>query len=121
MKIPFLMMFTGVLLAGCQDRMASSPQAESATQAEPAAFNMAGAPTMMLSIPNMHCESCVAKTTEVLSKQPGVVDVRVDLDTLRAKVAIDPTTFDGATALAALDDYGFAGSSIVNEGFPWGR
>ena len=114
MKFLEIVFLAAMLLVGCQDTRTTSSMPSDRAATTPAAFNIAGAPTIALSIPNMHCESCVAKTTEVLSKQPGVVDVRVNLDAKRATVAVDQATFDGEAALAVLDDYGFAGSSILD-------
>ncbi len=91
--------------------------AEEVTHAELSPFNKAGSPVVALSIPNMHCESCVAKTTEVLSRQPGVIEVRVDLETKRATLAVDEASFDSQIALVVLDDYGFTDSTVMpNEG-----
>jgi|GEM_PF-1892915 len=115
MKFQAVAVLAVLSVAGCQDSHTASSMPGDRVAATPATFNTAGAPTLVLSIPNMHCESCVAKTTEVLSKQAGVVDVRVDLDTKQATVAVDEATFDGKAALAVLDDYGFTGSSILDE------
>jgi copper chaperone CopZ len=59
-------------LAGCQDRAVNSPQSEPAVPAEPASFNLVGAPTIALSIPNMHCESCAKKIRSRLFTVKGV-------------------------------------------------
>jgi copper chaperone CopZ len=115
MKIRALALLAILLSAGCQDFKTTSSTFNDQTSVTPATFNVAGKPTIDLSIPNMHCQSCVAKTSEVLSKQPGVVDLRVDLDTKRATLAIDEASFDPQAALAVLDDYGFADSKIVTD------
>jgi copper chaperone CopZ len=119
MKIPTLVSLLALSWTGCQDRVAitsamTSP-AEEVTHGEISPFNRAGSPVVALSIPNMHCESCVAKTTEVLSKQPGVVEVRVDLDTKQATLVIDEDSFDSQNALDVLDDYGFKDSTVLSE------
>ena len=115
MKLSAIVFMAALLLAGCQDTRTRSSVPSDQAVTNPAAFNPAGAPIIALSIPNMYCESCVAKTTEVLSKQPGVVDVRVDLDAKRATVAVDQAKFDSGAALAVLDDYGFEGSKIMTD------
>jgi copper chaperone CopZ len=120
MKISALALLIAIPWIGCQDRVVNSPQAEEGSGSETTPFkgvpfNKAGAPIVALSIPNMHCESCVAKTTEVLSKQSGVVEVHVDLDTKRATLAIDETLFDSQIVLDVLDDYGFKDSTILSE------
>ena len=112
MKIPTLVLLLALSWTGCQDRVAVTPPAEKVTHGELSPFNKAGSPVVTLSIPNMHCESCVAKTMEVLSKQPGVVEVRVDLDTKQATLAIDEDSFDSQNALEVLDDYGFKDSTV---------
>ncbi len=87
-----------ILLAGCQNRT-----------------DFSYAPIVLVSIPDMHCESCVAKTTEVLAEQAGVRDVKVDLEAKMATVAVDRETFDGPAIIAVLEDYGFAESKIVKK------
>ena len=113
MKFLAIVFLVALFPVGCQDGRTTLSVPSDRAATTPVAFNPAGAPTIALNIPNMYCESCVAKTTEVLSKQPGVVDVRVNLDAKQATVAVDQARFDGTAALAVLDDYGFTGSSIL--------
>lgn len=80
--------------------------------AEPA-FNLAGAPTVQFSVPDMMCpEGCGAKVTEILSKQPGAKDVLVEFDSKTATVAIDRDKFDAQKAVAALVDCQFKNSTL---------
>jgi copper chaperone CopZ len=116
MKIPTLTLLLALSWTGCQGRVAMTSPAEEVTHGEHSPFNMAGSPVVALIIPNMYCESCVAKTTEVLSKQPGVVEVRVDLDSKQATLAIDEGSFDSQNALDVLDDYGFKDSTVSPRG-----
>lgn len=105
-------MLVGVLvIAGCNRQAAISPGAtESTTQV---AFNLAGAPTVEFSVPDMMCaESCAVKTKEILSEQPGAKEVVVDFDSKTATVAIDEGAFDADAAIAALVDHGFDHSSL---------
>jgi len=44
-------------------------------------------PTQRLAVSGMTCSGCVNAVTRVLSRVPGVADVRVALDTGRAEVA----------------------------------
>lgn len=81
--------------------------------ATPAVFNSDGAPTVEFSVPDMMCpEGCAVEVKEILVKQPGAKDVRVDFEAKTATVAIDETDFDSAQALAALIDKQFTNSSL---------
>lgn len=56
----------------------------------------------------MMCEhSCVPTVRETLAKQPGVKDVKVELDAKTATVAVDQDAFDPDAAVAALVDLQF--------------
>jgi copper chaperone CopZ len=102
----FVMIFAG-LLAGCS--ISDSPK----IQATPAAFNVAGAPTVEFSVPDMMCpEGCGAKVKEILSEQPGAKDVLVDFDSKTATVAIEEGKFDSKQAIAALVDHQFNHSAL---------
>lgn len=83
---------TVVLLVGCQEQS-----------------------TVLLHVPDMYCESCVAKVTEVLSEQPGVESVSVDLETKQASLAIDRAVFDSEAAIATLVDYQFTNSQLESD------
>jgi copper chaperone CopZ len=91
-----------VLLAGCSGEISSTPETTAV------AFNVAGAPTVEFSAPDMMCpESCAVKVKEILSEQPGAKEVVVDFDSKTATVAIEEGTFDADAAIAALVDHGF--------------
>ena len=80
------------------------------------AFNADGAPTVEFSVPDMVCEfSCVPTVRETLAKQPGVKDVKVELATHRATVAVDKKKFDPNAAVAALVDLQFTNTKLANE------
>lgn len=82
----------------------------------PVAFNVDGAPTVEFNVPDMMCPtSCVAKTREILSQQPGAKEVLVDFDTKTAVVAIEADQFDASQAIAALVDHGFDHSTVKSE------
>jgi copper chaperone CopZ len=100
-----------VLLVGCsQSTSTSSSPAESATAV---AFNVAGAPTVEFSVPDMMCaESCAVKVKEILSEQPGAKEVVVDFDSKTATVAIEKGKFDPQAAIAALVDHAFDHSTL---------
>ena len=71
--------------------------------------------TVVMNVPEIHCESCAAKVTEVLSEHPGVNGVTVDVESKRATVSVDQEVFDSEAALAELEDYQFSGSQIVGD------
>src|SRR5882724_2234537 len=94
------------VLAGCSQQSGEISPVPVATT--PVAFNVDGAPTVEFSVPDMMCPtSCVAKTKEILSQQPGAKEVRVDFDTKTAVVAIESGSFNAEQAIAALVDHGF--------------
>src|SRR5436190_7428896 len=92
-----------------------SPTADTAAAVTPVSFNIAGAPTVQFSVPDMMCpEGCGVKVKEILSKQPGAKDVLVDFDSKTATVAIDKDKFDARKAVAALVDCQFNHSTLKN-------
>lgn len=104
-----------VLTTGCQSQQSTTLE-ESSTQATPVAFNVADAPTVTFSVPDMMCEfSCVEQVKEALSSQPGVNEVQVDFAAKRATVAVDPDKFDAEAAIATLVDYQFTNSQLIED------
>ena len=86
---------------------------EAVEDATPVAFNVEGAPTVQFSVPDMMCEdSCVPTVRETLAAQPGVKDVKVELATKTATVAVDKDKFDADAALAALVDLQFTETKL---------
>jgi copper chaperone CopZ len=114
-RLPTLLILLGLLLvSGCQGE--SAPEAQTFELALPAAFNTAGAPTVVLEVPDMMCEqSCAAKVREVLAEQTGVQEVQVDFPTRRATLAVDPATFDAKAAVATLVDYQFSNTRLIED------
>jgi copper chaperone CopZ len=101
------------LLTGCNE---STPVEEtlSNSEAAPAVFNAERAPTVAFSVPDMMCEhSCVPAVREVLAKQPGVKDVKVELETKTATVAVDESEFDAEAAVGALVDRQFKETKLL--------
>lgn len=80
----------------------------------PVAFNTAGAPTVELDAPGMHCGACAANICKALKEQPGVVDVKADADTKVVTVAIDDAAFETDAAITAIAEAGF-GEATVHE------
>ena len=112
-RVSFLaMVFPWIFAAGCADT--TYPSADlSRESATPAAFNVAGAPTVEFSVPDMMCpESCAVKTKEILSQQPGAKEVVVDFDSKTATVAVEEGKFNAEAAIAALVDHGFDHSTL---------
>ena len=113
-----LALLAALLAVGCSSS-SGPPAAESeAAVAAPVAFNVAGDPTVEFNVPNMMCEdSCAAKVREILAEQKGVADVKVDFPTRKACIAVkDVEKFDAKAAIAALVDYGFDKSEVVESG-----
>jgi copper chaperone CopZ len=100
------------LAAGCGKKEESTP-AEQPSPVTPAAFNVEGAPTVVFNVPDMMCEdSCCPTVRETLAKQPGVKDVKVELATHTATVAVDEK-FDADAAIAALVDLQFVNTKLA--------
>jgi copper chaperone CopZ len=77
------------------------------------AFNVAGAPTVEFSVPDMMCaDGCGAAVEATLAKQPGALDVDVVFETKSAIVAVDEDKFDADKAVAALVDKMFPNSKL---------
>jgi copper chaperone CopZ len=103
-----------VLAAGCNQQAAPPRQASVAPT--PVAFNVAGAPTVEFTAPDMMCpEGCGVKVKEILSGQPGAKEVVVDFDSKTATVAVEDGKFDANAAVAALADHGFKNSEIKSK------
>lgn len=106
------MLVLSFAISGCADAP-NAPVGASPESATPVVFNLAGAPTVEFSVPDMMCpESCAVKTKEILSQVPGAKDVVVDFETRTATVAIDEGKFDAQQAIAALVDHGFERSAL---------
>ncbi|MEM8945512.1 MAG: heavy metal-associated domain-containing protein [Planctomycetota bacterium] len=106
-----------IVLSGCQSE--SAPETvvgeERAVEATPVAFNIEGAPTAELEVPDMHCQyGCVAKVKEVLASQTGVKDIKIDFDSKKAIVAVNESEFDANAAVAALVDVSFPNSKLIS-------
>ncbi|MCC6492289.1 MAG: heavy-metal-associated domain-containing protein [Pirellulales bacterium] len=92
---------------------------EAAVAATPASFNVEGVPTVAFSVPDMMCEfSCVPTVRDALAKQPGVKEVKVELETKTATVAVDKDQFDPDAAIAALVDLQFTNTTLASEAQP---
>jgi copper chaperone len=66
--------------------------------------------TITFSVPGMTCGHCVSAVSGELAKVPGVVDVRVDLDTKAVVVTGDG--LDAAALAAAVDEAGFDAAGL---------
>jgi copper chaperone CopZ len=76
-------------------------------------FNVEGAPTVEFNVPDMMCpDSCVAKTKEILSQQPGAKEVLVNFDTKTATVAVEADKFNADDAVAAMKDHSFNHTTV---------
>ncbi len=87
---------------------------EETSLANAVAFNAEGAPTIKISVPDMMCEdSCVPTVRETLAAQPGVKEVKVELVSKTATVAVDQAKFDSKAAVAALVDLQFTETKLM--------
>jgi len=103
-------------VSGCTEAT-NEPAGISAEPTTAAVFNAAGAPTVDFSVPDMMCEdSCVPTVRETLAGQVGVKDVKVDLKTKTATVAVDENEFDADAAIAALVDLQFTQTKLATDG-----
>lgn len=110
MKSLALAAATLLFTTGCQSE--SVPQPESV--ATPVSFDFGDAKTAELHVPDMMCQyGCAAKVEEVLTAQAGVTEVKVDFDSKRVGLAIDETEFDADAAVAALVDFSFPNTKLM--------
>ena len=108
-----------VVALGCGQQAVETVETSptSASDAVTLVFNEAGAPTVDFDVPNMHCEAmCVPKVRATLESQPGVVDVKVDLETKVATVAVEEGAFDADAAIEALAAADFPESALRSDG-----
>jgi len=68
---------------------------------------------MEFSITGMTCGSCAARVEKVLTRQPGVTEVIVNLATTRAVVAFDPDDVSASQLIAAVGKAGY-GLALIN-------
>ncbi len=116
MKTLTMLAVAAMFTTGCQTETASTITADEKTEVEttPVVFNIEGAPTAELEVPDMMCQySCAAKVKEVLTAQTGVKDVKIDFKSKKAIIAVDETEFDGEAAVAALVDYQFSNTKLI--------
>ncbi|MCG8451355.1 MAG: heavy-metal-associated domain-containing protein [Pirellulales bacterium] len=110
-----LCVFSSVLavVAGCNSQ-APEPKSEKPAPFVLTSFNLEEAPTVTLNVPDMHCQySCAPKVFETLVVQPGVKDVKVELESKTATVAFDAEAFDAEATIAALADVQFTNTTLA--------
>lgn len=110
-----LLVLAAFLTVGCGAKE-SATIPEKPAAATPVVFNVEGAPTVEFSVPDMMCEdSCCPQVRETLAAQPGVKDVKVELETHTATVAVDKDKFDADKAIAALVDLQFVHTKLLTD------
>jgi len=113
----FLLAAAIASVAGCGYEATPPVVAEQEPEAAPftmTAFNVENSPTITFDVPDMVCQySCVPKVMETLVAQPGVKDVKIELETKTATIAIDREKFDTDAAIAALVDVQFSATLAV--------
>lgn len=93
-----------VAIVGCAQ--SSAPNAPVTSVSATAASVPAN--SVSLDVTGMTCPNgCAAMVKETLEGQPGVTGVKIDFAAKRAEFATEPSKFDLAKALKALDDAGF--------------
>lgn len=103
-----MLLTAAVFFSGC-----NSGEQPAAVESTAVVFNAAGAPTVEFSVPDMMCEhSCALEVRKILAAQPGVKDVKVELDSKTATVAVDKDKFDADAAVAALVDVQFKNTTL---------
>jgi copper chaperone CopZ len=118
MQRVFAILGVAVVAVGCGEAPVSNGPTQTivGSVVEEADFNTVGAPTVAFDVPAMHCEHmCKPKVEETLAAQPGVVDVKVEIATKVATVAIDTEKFDAEKAIAALVEADFEGTTLHAE------
>jgi copper chaperone CopZ len=102
-------------VSGCSEAT-NEPAGVSVESTTSAVFNVEGAPTVAFSVPDMMCEeSCVPTVRKTLAGQPGVKDVKVELATKTATVAVNQDEFDPEAAIAALVDLQFKKTKLATD------
>lgn len=110
----YVLAVAALAVIGCQSQSTTDTNTDSSQVSEVSTFNVEGAPTVEFSVPSMHCEfSCAPAVKKTLAAQPGVKDVKVDLDTKTAVVSVEEDKFDAEAAVAALVDIQFVDSKLV--------
>jgi len=113
MKFLATLAVLGLLATGCQGEFAPAPESSTAAGVTPANFNLKGAPTVTIEVPDMMCQySCVDAVKTALTAQPGVKEVRIDFAAKQATIVVDQVVFDGEAAVASLVDYQFTNSKL---------
>ncbi len=102
----------GISLIGCGSSSVENSSTANSQIVE-ASFNVEGAPTVGFNIPGMHCSSCAGSICETLEKVPGVVDVKADVASKTATVAIDKNAFDSTKAIDALNEAAFSEATLL--------
>ena len=67
----------------------------------------AGPTRVTLDVPSMNCSLCPIAVAGVLRKQPGVQEVKADLDSKSAQVAYDPALTTPERLARAVSDAGY--------------
>lgn len=62
---------------------------------------------LLLSVDNLHCINCVGRVEKIISAQPGVTEVRVNLSKKQARVELEESSFSLDSCLDSLDGQGY--------------
>lgn len=64
------------------------------------------------SVPGMKCGGCAGAIDQVVRRQTGIRDLKIDVATKEVKLSVDPKTFDQSKTLQALSDAGYPAQAI---------
>lgn len=80
-----------------------------------ASFNIADDPTVAIEVPGMHCAACAASIEKTLVNEPGVKEIRMNIEKKTATVAIDKSAFDAGKAIESLASAGWKDAEELSE------
>lgn len=111
----FVACLTLALLVGCGVGTSEIEDELTIPRVTPAVFNESRLPTVELSLPGLHCESCKRSATELIHDANGVADYKFDLSTKTLTIAYQGDTFDDGDLVKTLNEGGFEEASVIVE------
>ena len=106
----WVILVAAALAVGCSGETSDSGDSSDGVDATPVA---ADATQVKITVEGMSCEvGCPPNVKAALAAVDGVSDVSVDYESKTATCTIDADKFKSATAVTALADAGFEGSTL---------
>lgn len=106
--LPILLMLLCVAAVGCTYQEGTlgnqGPASAEASQLPPVTVvkNDAGESVVEFSVPGLHCKDCAGRCEMLLTEQPGVESVEIDMESKRAIAKVEEEAFEGQRTLLAL-------------------